>query len=156
MFFSRLNDTNLKGVYPKAVQKAFDFLHKVDIMSLTPGRHPIDGDLMYANVMDVTTRAYEGSHPEVHRNYVDLMYWPEGAERIGVAPYLGDEKVIESNETNDYALLEDVADENILLATKGCIAVFFPWDAHRPSLMVGDTPTTFRKVVIKISMKLFE
>ena len=30
----------------------------------------------------------------------------------------------------------------------------FPWDAHRPALMLGDAPATSRKAVVKISMAL--
>ena len=42
----------------------------------------------------------------------------------------------------------------ILVATAGCFGIFFPWDAHRPALYLGDGPATSRKCVIKISMEL--
>ena len=47
-------------------------------------------------------------------------------------------------------------DESFLIAKEGDFAVFFPWDAHRPALMLGDAPATSRKCVIKIQMSLFE
>ena len=109
---------------------------------------------MFVNVMDMTTHPIEGSHPEVHKKYIDLMYWPEGGERIGVAPYLGTEPVFEARPENDISLLEDVANECMLVATPGCFGIFFPWDAHRPALMLGDAPATSRKAVVKISMAL--
>ena len=70
--------------------------------------------------------------------------------------YLGTEAVWEAHPENDIALLEDVANESILVATAGCFGVFFPWDAHRPALYLGDGPATSRKCVIKISMDLFD
>ena len=154
MIFSKLNAKDSYTAYPAAIQKALDFLRATDIMALKLGRHDIVGDMMFANVMNMTTRGYEGSHPEVHQKYIDLMYWPEGGERIGVAPYLGSEAIYEAHPENDIALLENVANESILVATEGCFGIFFPWDAHRPALYLNDGPETSRKVVIKISMDL--
>lgn len=154
MIFSKLNAKDNYTAYPAPIQKALDFLRTTDIMALKLGRHDIMGDMMFANVMNMTTHGYEGSHPEVHQKYIDLMYWPEGGERIGVAPYLGSEAVYEAHPENDIALLENVANESILVATEGCFGIFFPWDAHRPALYLNDSPETSRKVVIKISMDL--
>ena len=77
-------------------------------------------------------------------------------EKIGVAPYLGTEAIWEAHPENDIALLEDVANESIQVATAGCFGIFFPWDAHRPALYLGDGPATSRKCDIKISMDLFD
>ena len=154
MIFSKLNAKDSYVAYPATIQKALDFLCATDIMALKLGRHDIMGDMMFANVMNMTTHGYEGSHPEVHQKYIDLMYWPEGGERIGVAPYLGTETVYEAHPENDISLLEDVANESILVATEGCFGIFFPWDAHRPALYLNDGPETSRMVVIKISMDL--
>jgi biofilm protein TabA len=156
MIFAKLNATNAKNAYPEAIQRALDFLKSTDLMKLEPGKYPIDGEHMFANVMDMTTHGFEGSHPEVHKKYVDLMYWPEGGEKIGVSPYLGTEEVYEAHPENDISLLENVQNESILVATEGCFGVFFPWDAHRPAMMLGDSPATSRKCVIKIAMELFE
>ena len=109
---------------------------------------------MFANVMDMTTRPFEGSHPEIHEKYIDLMYWPEGGEKIGVAPYLGVEPILESRPENDIAFLASVDGESVLTATEGCFGVFFPWDAHRPGLFLKDGPAVSRKCVVKISVEL--
>ena len=154
MIFAKLNGAGDYAVYPAPIQKALEYLRNTDLMQLPLGRHEIDGDRIFVNVMDMTTHPMEGSHPEVHKKYIDLMYWPEGGERIGVAPYLGTEPVFEARPENDISLLEDVANECMLVATPGCFGIFFPWDAHRPALMLGDAPATSRKVVVKISMEL--
>lgn len=156
MIFSKLNGTDTFAAYPPAIRRALDFLRRADWDKLPPGKYPIEGERMFANVMDMTTRPFAGSHPEVHKRYIDLMYWPVGGEKIGVAPYLGSEAVFESNDAGDITLLEDVEDESILTAKAGFFGLFFPWDAHRPALMLGDSPATSRKCVIKISMELLE
>ena len=154
MIFSRIDVEGSDRAYPEAVRRALEFLRYRDVMAMALGRHEIDGDRMFANVMDMTTRGYEGSHPEIHWQYIDLMYWPEGGEKIGVASYLGTEKLLEAYPERDIAFVEDVEDESILVATAGHFGVFFPWDAHRPALHLGDGPATSRKVVIKIRMDL--
>lgn len=156
MIFSKLHGSDTFAAYPKAIRQALEFLRSSDLMALPLGVHPIDGDRMFANLMDMTTRPFEGSHPEVHDKYIDLMYWPEGGERIGVAHRLGTEKLVEPRPEGDIDFLEEVADESFLTATAGHFGIFFPWDAHRPGLMLGDAPATSRKCVIKISMELLK
>ena len=154
MIFSKLTAKDPLTAYPKAIRQALEFIQKTDWKAIENGKHPIDGDKMFANVMDMTTRPFEGSHPEIHEKYIDLMYWPEGGEKIGVAPYLGVEPILESRPENDIAFLASVDGESVLTATEGCFGVFFPWDAHRPGLFLEDGPAVSRKCVVKISMEL--
>jgi len=156
MIFSKLNAADTFEAYPKAIQRALAYLRRADFSTLALGRHPIEGEAMFANVMDMTTRPFEGSHPEVHQKYIDLMYWPEGGERIGVAPVLGHERVVRADPEGDISLLDTVENESFLTATAGFFGIFFPWDAHRPGLYLGDGPATSRKCVIKISMELLK
>ena len=154
MIFSKLTAKDPLTAYPKAIRQALEFIQKTDWKAIENGKHPIDGDKMFANVMDMTTRPFEGSHPEIHEKYIDLMYWPEGGEKIGAAPYLGVEPILESRPENDIAFLASVDGESVLTATEGCFGVFFPWDAHRPGLFLGDGPAVSRKCVVKISVEL--
>ena len=156
MIFSRLDEERSFAACPHAIRKVLEYLRDTDVMALPLGRQEIDGERIILNVVDMTTSPLEGSHPEVHQQYIDLMYWPEGGERIGVAPYLGTEKVFEARPEGDIALLEDVENESFLLATAGCYGVFFPWDAHRPGLMLGEAPATSRKCVAKIQVALLK
>lgn len=154
MIFSKINAMDPYTVYPEAIRNVLHFFQTTDVMNLALGRHDLDKDNVFINIMNMTTHPFETSHPEVHQKYIDLMYWPEGGERIGVAPYTGNEAIFESHPENDITLLENVSDESILLATAGCFAIFFPWDAHRPALMLGDAPATSRKCVAKIHTKI--
>ena len=156
MILSKLNANDPFTAYPKAIRTVLDWLRAADVMALPLGRRDIAGDDIFVNIMEMTTRPYEGSHPEVHREYIDLMYWPEGGERIGVAPYLGSEAVYDDPPDQDITLLCGVENESFLLATEGCFGVFFPWDAHRPGLMLGEAPATSRKLVLKIAVELLK
>ena len=156
MIFGKLNPSTNDRVYPTAIRKALAYLRETDVMALAPGRYEIDGERLFLNVMDMTTHGFEGSHPEIHKKYADLFYWPEGGEKIGVSAYTGKETICEAKWENDIAFLESAVDESFLIAKEGDFAVFFPWDAHRPALMLGDAPATSRKCVIKIQMTLFD
>ena len=150
MIISKIDALDDFMAYPAAIRKVLNFLRETDMLAATLGRHDLDGDRIFVNVMDMITHPFAGSHPEVHKKYIDLMYWPEGGEKIGVAPYLGTEAVYESRPENDITLLEDVTNENILTVTKDFFRIFFPWDAHRPGIMLGENPVKSRKCVAKI------
>ncbi len=156
MIFAKLNSDPQFRSCPEPVRQALRYLREADLMAMPLGRHDIQGDDIFLNLMEMTTHPLEDSHPEVHEKYIDLMYWPEGGERIGVAPYLGTEAVFEARPENDIALLEEVANESFLVATEGCFGLFFPWDAHRPGLFLGDGPATSRKAVVKIRAALLD
>ena len=111
MIFARLNGGADYCVYPAAIEKVLSYLKSTDVMALSLGRHDIDGDRIFMNVMDMTTHPFEGSHPEIHEKYADLFYWPEGGEKIGVSAYTGREAICEARPQNDISFLEAAADE---------------------------------------------
>ena len=153
MIMSTLKGTNDFSAYPAAFRKALAYLAETDFLSLPLGKYEVDGDRIFVKLMDMTTKPYEGSHPEIHKKYIDIFYWPEGGEKIGWAPYLGTETVVESHPEKDISFLEDVANEKLLSFRAGEFCVFFPWDAHRPGLILEDAPATTRKVVVKVSLE---
>ena len=153
MVLSKLNGRDDFSAYPPRVRRALEWLRSVDAMAVPLGRTELEPDgATFVNAMDMTTRPYEGSYPEVHRRYIDLFYWPEGGERVGWAPFLGTEPVHTANPDGDLWLLEDSVDEQIVTGRAGDFALFFPWDAHRPGLYLGEGPATSRKLVVKIAL----
>ena len=155
MIFSSLKTHDGFQAYPAAIRRALEYVKSTDVEALEPGDYPIDGEMLYAKVFDLTTLPVEETHPEIHHNYIDVQYWPSGSERFGIAPYLGGGKVVEAREAADTYFLESVPDESFVTARPGCFAVFFPWDAHRPGTVL-DGPATFRKCVVKVHMDLLK
>lgn len=154
MILSKLNGRDDLAIYPAAIRRALDWLKNTDVLALEAGRMQIEGDDIYVLVQDLTTHAPEGTYPETHRKYIDLMYWPEAGERIGVAHCFGTEPLAEEKPEKDAYFLASVEDENVFLTSPGDFCVLFPWDAHRPGLNPGEEPATFRKCVVKIAVKL--
>lgn len=156
MIFAKLGKEAQSAVYPPVLRRALAYLRNTDLMKLPLGRHDLDGDRLFLFVMEFEPRDFEGSHPEVHRNYVDLFYWPEGGERIGISSCDEKTELIEVQPEKDIAFLKDAHNESFLTAEAGDFAVFFPWDAHRPSLKIDGETRRSRKCVMKIRLDLFE
>ena len=153
MIFSSFDTADKIAYYPEAIRKALDYVRNTDIKALEPGDYPIDGDRIFAKIFDLTTKPVSETHPEIHKKYIDVQFWPEGCERFGNTPYHGDGNIIQGDDAQDLYFLESVEDESFVTAKPGCFAVFFPWDAHRPGTVL-DGPITFRKCVVKVSVDM--
>lgn len=128
--------------------KAFAFLRENDLALLSPGRHAIDGDQLYASVDEKPGRGRSGARLESHRQYIDIQVAVSGQEEIGwkrtaqcrevTEPFLPD---------NDIAFYGD--DPVTWLALPpGHFTIFWPEDAHAPLAGEG----ALRKVIVKIAV----
>lgn len=153
MIYSDLEHGAQEGC-PAAICRALAWLRENDIRAMEPGRYPIEGDDIFVLVQDVTTHAPEGTRMEAHRKYIDLMYWPEAGERIGVARLRGDETPVAADPDKDVWRYTTVENEDTLRTAPGEFCALFPQDAHRPGLDPDGEPVSFRKAVMKIAVSL--
>jgi biofilm protein TabA len=124
---------------------AFLFLKTQDLAALTPGKHPIVGDTVFASVTDAPSRQLEDVKWESHKNYVDLQYIIRGKEMIGVA------------DTSTALITQPYTVDVINYTAKGVyyttdpdhFFLFFPNNAHRPTIKVEGYDVV-KKIVIKI------
>ena len=133
---------------PEVWNKAFTFLKTTPLDTLSKGKHVIDGDLLYANADEYTTKNEDVARFEAHRKYADIQYVISGKERIGVRP------LVEGEVTELYAEEKDVlflaySDKNYQPADPGKFFIFFPADAHSPGVK-ADTNSVVHKVVMKV------
>ena len=134
-----------QALHPR-FKKAFDFLRQGAWEGLSPGRYPVEGDLVYALVGDDQGRGREASPLEAHREYIDIQYVVAGDEWIGW--HAADEQL---RIRDAYDPARDIMFFNDLPASwvripPGCFALLFPEDAHAPLAGAGRV----RKVVLKI------
>ena len=94
---------------------------------------------------------------EAHEKYIDIQYVAEGEEKFFFAdkkifkitePYNA-EKDVEFYDSADFEKSES-AEASVLKA--GEFAVFFPDDAHKPSLHTGKQHAV-KKILLKIPLK---
>ncbi len=155
MIITSINAKTTYAQYPKAIIRAIDWLkeNKDNILDMMPGDYDVEGKKMFAKVFDVTTQNVEDTHPEIHKQYIDVQYWASGKELMGYAPKTGDVNIIEANNDNDLYFLDSASNEIFIPLGKDDVAVFFPEDIHRPAI-TKDVATTCRKVVMKVSVEL--
>jgi len=127
--------------------KAFSFLRDSDLLSLKPGKYVIDGTDVYATITEGPEKTFEQSAWESHRKYIDLQYVIKGKEKMGVASIDSATIIKPYNESSDAA--NYTANGQYYIAEPGTFFLFFPGDAHRPSIKV-DGYDVVKKIVIKI------
>jgi YhcH/YjgK/YiaL family protein len=129
-------------------EKAFNFLKTTDLKNISLGKHELDGNNLFVNVDEYTTRNEEDSRFEAHKKYADIQYLVYGEEKIGItAP----DNTIECTIYDD---LKDIiflaAEINYFrLASPERFFIFFPDDAHRPCVKNNEN-SKVRKVVVKV------
>lgn len=162
IFFMKLADLTpdsaLLADYPETVRKGIEFLKTADLMNIPLGETKIDGDDVFANVMEYETHAGENVISESHRRYIDIQYIIVGQEMMACVPYSEDLPVSEPyHEDEDYALYPagvmpfwaDGSDYPAkVLARAGELAIFSPNDVHA-SGVYPEKPEKIRKVVVK-------
>jgi len=113
------------------------------------GRHPIDGDDVFALVSSYETGPSTEKQFESHRVYIDLQYLAAGNERILHAPATGLEVAVPYDADRDILFYAEPPFATSLLMRPGDVAVFHPGDAHKPGCMAGGRHAV-RKVVVKV------
>ena len=132
--------------YPNLWNKAFEFLRTHELQSLAVGKYPLAGDSVYVAVTYAPDKAFDSTKWESHRKYIDLQYIAVGKEKMGVVDVSKAKVLVPYNEKRDVANYE--AEGTFYVADPSQFFLFFPQDAHRPSIKVNDD--SVRKVVVKI------
>lgn len=142
------NADQYKGISTR-LDRALEVLKITDFAALEPGSYKVDEEIFY-NVMTPEVRPWEETKWEHHRKYIDIQHVVVEGEQIGVCPLTDVDNWGEFNEEGDYAFAEgDAAEALRLPMNPDKFAVFFPSDAHRPTVAAGEVKQV-KKVCIKV------
>lgn len=119
--------------------------------ALPDGRHPVDGERVFALVSSYATGPSTEKRFEAHRRHADVQWIASGAERILHLPAEGLAVAEPYSEETDVLFFEEPKVSSSLLMSPGDAAVFLPGDAHKPGCMAGARHGV-RKVVVKIRL----
>lgn len=155
MIFGNIKDLESSFAWlPEPLKIAVQHLKTTDFEALPAGNYELQGRDIYVQVIDMHTRPFADTHPEVHRQYIDVQFLARGAEKIGVATDTGNNQVARDKlAEHDLLLYTGMENESTLTMTPGSFAVFLPTDVHRPGC-AADQPQAIRKVVIKVRASL--
>ena len=152
MIISNLNSPEIKAytALSERFAKAFEAIEKIKTDGIEDGKHFIDGDEVYINVMTYESKTADKSCFEAHRKYVDIQLILEGEEIIGF------ESVEELELTKEYAAEGDcmlyALNERYdpIRVKAGEFAIIFPEEPHAPGIAADGKPARVRKAVVKV------
>ena len=128
--------------------KAFQFLKRADLVTLTEGKYDIDGDNVFAIVAKDQGREKDEAQLEFHNKYIDIQMVLEGVDEMGwkarcACTDTGDPYDPEND-------IQFVADPPTAWAKTepGHFAIFFPEDSHLPLIGKG----LIHKVIVKVAV----
>lgn len=130
---------------------AYDFIVNYLKNPLPPGRYEIDGDNIFANILEYDSVPNDKDY-EVHKRYTDfqfivsgeeVVYWEQMDKLTPTVPY---------DEEADVAFFKGGDHFCRSALREGQFAVFYPDEPHKPSCQI-DGPTHVQKIVIKILAK---
>lgn len=147
MILDELAHAALYAPVGKGIAGALEFLANADLAGMDEGMHHIEGDQIYAMVLDYNTKPRNQCVWEAHRRYLDVQYIVSGVERMGCADLDRMTPVGDYDEAKDVLFLEGEGSFFILRA--GAFAIFAPHDVHMPGIAVAE-PEPVRKVVVKV------
>lgn len=145
MIFDALNNLNrYKGLY-EYLDQAIEYISEQGLNKLQLGKNEINGDKIYANVMECDLREDIYSDYEYHKHYLDLHVDICGKEKIFFARQ-GIKDVEPYHEEEDYGLVEGNFSGECLI-DENHFAIFMLDEPHKPCVGTG---VKVKKVVFKI------
>ncbi len=135
------------GVCPR-MQKAFELLAEVDLSTIEAGKHELDGNEIFVNVLDRELKENTSDAKlEVHNKYADIQILVSGdkegfgwLERKDLTSPVSD-----FDEVKDVQLFNDEY-QTIYELCKGQFTILMPEDAHAPMIGKG----AVRKAIVKV------
>lgn len=149
MIKDRLANAKIYYNLSENLKKGFIWLESTDLNRLEDGQYNIDGENVYASIQTYQTKA--DANYESHRKYIDIQYIIDGKEKIGVTDLGNCTTCINYDENKDLEFYNMNCNEEYIELSKGQFAIFYPHDAHKPSISI-DEQTTVKKVVVKVKI----
>lgn len=132
----------------KNFKTVFDYVKNNNLSDMECGSYELDGKNLYFNLQEYETKPVQKL--EAHKKYIDIQIVVKGEEYMGRTDIGKTEVTEEYDETKDVMFLSGEVDK--VKAGVGSFVVFYPWDAHMPSLAV-DEPKYAKKAIFKILIK---
>lgn len=128
--------------------KALDYIENTDLNELELGKHFIDGDNLFVNIVDSQLKTPEQARLEVHDVYIDIQVPLSMPENFGVKPRREcAEPDGEFNTEKDILFFKD-KDWTTVTVKPGEAITFDPETAHAPLIGEG----TIHKAIFKVKV----
>lgn len=150
MVFGNIKDLKDYTCPEEGIRKAFDYAASHNLLAYEKGRHNIDGDELYVNIVEYTTTIPEERFWEAHREYLDLHLMLCGPEQIDVN-FIDNLDQKEYVPADDFLPLFGKPNSHVVL-NAGDFLLCYPTDAHRTAVAVNG-PANIKKAIFKIKIR---
>lgn len=141
-----------RGMSPILV-KALTTLRQYDLPELALGRHEIDGEQLFMEVMSLTTGPAQSRRAELHREYAAIHLLISGEEHIDYGLPGGWQSDHPYDDKQDLQLLDISRHRQTLHMFPGMYAIFLPHEPHQPNCQLT-APTVIKKAVVNVHYSL--
>lgn len=134
---------------PEQWTALFKWLARTDLLSLSKGRHPIEGTSLTASVEDDTNGELSTRQSESHYHHIDFQYVVKGSERFGII----DHKTSKPNCKYRPDVIHydyDLERTKFIDSRPDRFLIFFPCDWHIAKVKTDKADQNIRVVVIKV------
>ncbi|MBR1576096.1 MAG: YhcH/YjgK/YiaL family protein [Bacteroidales bacterium] len=126
--------------------RALRFIEETDLAALPAGKHVIDGDHLWVNIVDSPMKSAGQARYEVHDRYIDIQVPLSKAETFGVLPRaLCTRPDGEMDPVKDILFFDDPVGA-LVTVEAGQSITFGPDTAHAPLIGEG----TIHKAIFKV------
>lgn len=137
----------------ESLQRVLAYLAEAPLADMACGRHEIDGELIFMNVMEFDTQLADTKKAEIHRTYADVQLLISGIEGIEYSALLPTDNLEPYHSDDDYQLIADIPNKSQLRMLPGMFAVFLPGEPHKPGCRIAGSGRV-KKAVVKIHHSL--
>ncbi|KAF0188419.1 MAG: hypothetical protein FD168_1781 [Desulfobulbaceae bacterium] len=147
MILDLLENAHRYLVINKGFAKAVEFLLRPELKELPVGKYEIDGERVFAMVSKDMGLKKEDAFLETHEKFIDIQLVLSGTDDIGWKPKsLCNQPSGEYDPNSDLQFFTDTPNTWLSIES-GEFAIFFPEDAHMPTISSGQ----IHKIVVKIA-----
>ena len=149
MVFGNIKDRKAFDWLSASLQVCLSHMEDNDMPAYENGRHDIDGDSIYVNVMEYETTQPENRIWEAHRQYLDVHVVLSGEEQLDTN-FISNMQQKEYVPADDFLPLEGDKNASAILRP-GDFLICWPEDAHRTAIAVNG-PVKVKKAVFKVKL----
>lgn len=146
MIFGNISQLADFGFLDKKILECFEYAKAHDLKAMEPGRHDIDGDNFFVNIVEYTTTTPEERFWEAHRQYLDIHFMLDGPEQIDLC-FIENMEQKPFEPENDFLPMDGEKNGHVVL-NNGDFLVCYPHDGHRTAI-APETPKKIKKAIFK-------
>lgn len=147
MIFGNIRSLEEYPFLEGAVKRCFEYAGAHDLSVYETGRHDIDGDRLFVNIVEYETVGADDRFWEAHRAYLDVHLMLVGEEQIDLN-FIQNMDVKPFIRQDDFLPMDGEKNSSVILR-EGDFLICYPSDGHRTAVAV-DGSEKIKKAIFKV------